>query len=270
MLFFPNAKINIGLNVIRKRDDGFHDIETLVYPVGMSDAMEFIENKNGKSHLFTYSGIPLPSGEDLCAGLIGRLAGRLKIPPLEVHLHKNIPPGAGLGGGSADAMFFLEKLTGHFKLPLDFNARLEIARQTGSDCPFFLYNKPMIASGRGEILTEAAVSLKDHYLVLVMPGIHISTRQAYAMVRPGDREGTITGQLGKPVEAWKDHLVNRFEEVLFPQYPILKRIKETLYEAGAVYASMTGSGSGIYGIFKEETRVPKEFKDYRVYRETMK
>jgi len=137
MLFFPKAKINIGLNVIRRRDDGYHDIETLMYPIGMQDAMEFIENKDSNQHLFTYSGIQLPGGDDLCAGLVERLAGKVMIPPLEVHLHKNIPPGAGLGGGSADVIFFLKKLIEYFDLSLDFKDQFEIAKETGSDCPFF-------------------------------------------------------------------------------------------------------------------------------------
>jgi len=270
MLFFPNAKINIGLNVIRRRDDGYHDIETLMYPTGMLDAMEFLENKDSNRHLFTYSGIQLPGGVDLCAGLVERLAGKIKIPPLEVHLHKNIPPGAGLGGGSADVVFFLKKLVEYFDLPLDFNEQFEIASETGSDCPFFLFNRPMIATGRGEFLSEAKVDLKDHYLLLVMPGIHISTQQAYSEIRPSGKENLISSQFNQPVKEWKDTLVNQFEESLFPQYPVLQEIKNTLYSMGALYASMTGSGSGIYGIFKEEIKVPQEFEKYRVYGEKMK
>ncbi|MBL7110813.1 MAG: 4-(cytidine 5'-diphospho)-2-C-methyl-D-erythritol kinase [Bacteroidales bacterium] len=269
MLFFPNAKINIGLNVIRRRDDGYHDIETLMYPIGMRDAMEFIENKDSNQHLFTYSGIQLPGDEDLCAGLIERLTGKVKIPPLEVHLHKNIPPGAGLGGGSADVVFFLKKLVDFFNLPLDFNKQFEIASETGSDCPFFLFNRPMIATGRGELLSEAKVNLKGCYLLLVMPGIHISTQQAFSAIKPNGRENLIANRYHLPVEEWKDNLVNQFEEALFPQYPVLQEIKNTLYSMGAVYASMTGSGSGIYGIFREVVKVPENFSEYITFREWM-
>ena len=269
MLFFPNAKINIGLNVIGRRDDGYHDIETLMYPVGIRDAMEFIENKDSNNHQFTYSGIQLPGNDDLCAALIERLAGRVKVPPLEVHLHKNIPPGAGLGGGSADVVFFLKKLVEFFDLPLSFNEQFEIALETGSDCPFFMHNKPMIATGRGEILAEAEVSLKDHFLLLVFPGINISTRQAYATVNPTGKENLIANQYQRPVEEWKEILINQFEEALFPQYPLLQEIKNTLYSMGALYASMTGSGSGIFGIFNGEVKVAQELKGYQVYQEKM-
>ncbi len=270
MLFFPNVKINIGLNVIRRRDDGYHDIETLMYPAGMQDAMEFIENKDSNRHLFTYSGIQLPGNKDLCAGLIERLSGRVEIPPLEVHLHKNIPPGAGLGGGSADVAFFLKKLAGFFDLPLDFNKQFEIAIETGSDCPFFLFNRPMIATGRGELLSEAMISLNGYYLLLVMPGIHISTKQAYAAIKPSGRENLIANSYQRPVEVWKNTLINQFEEALFPQYPVLQEIKDSLYSMGALYASMTGSGSGIYGIFKDKAEVPQKLMEYQIYQERMK
>jgi len=269
MLFFPNAKINIGLNVIRKRDDGYHDIETLMYPIGMKDAMEFIENKENDKHLFTYSGVQLNVNEDLCAGLLGRLAGRVKIPPLEVHLHKNIPPGTGLGGGSSDIVFLLSNLVNYFNLPLNPEEQYEIALEAGSDCPFFLHNKPMIATGRGEILAEADISLKGYHLLLVMPGIHISTKQAYAAVKPTGRRNLVSDIIVRPVEEWKDILVNQFEEALFPKYPLLKEIKHTLYAMGALYASLTGSGSGIYGIFSEEIEIDDKIRGFRIYRETI-
>jgi 4-diphosphocytidyl-2-C-methyl-D-erythritol kinase len=265
MLFFPNGKINI-----RKRDDGYHDIETLMYPVGLRDAMEFIENKNSNNYMFTYSGIRLPVTGELCAGLFERLSGRVKIAPLKLHLHKNIPPGSGLGGGSSDVAFFLRNLVDYFDLPIDFQGQYEMAVETGSDCPFFLYNKPMIATGQGEVLSAAQVSLKDHYLLLVIPGITISTKQAYAAVKPSRKENLIASQYQRPVEEWKDALVNQFEEALFPRYPVLPEIKNTLYSMGALYASMTGSGSGIYGIFRKEVTVPQELKRYYTYVEKMK
>jgi 4-diphosphocytidyl-2-C-methyl-D-erythritol kinase len=241
-----------------------------MYPVGMCDIMEFIENRETNSHLFTYSGIPLPGKNELCAGLIDRLSKVVEIPPLLIHLHKNIPPGTGLGGGSSDVVFLLESIVENYNLPLSFDDRNNIAVETGSDCPFFLYNRPMVATGRGEVLSEAHVSLKDLYLLLVIPGIHIKTKQAYSGIKPSGKENIIANQLISPVEQWKESMINQFEEVLFPQYPVLKQIKDTLYSMGALYASMTGSGSGIYGIFDEEVEVPPAFNGHLIYQEILK
>jgi len=269
MLFFPSAKINLGLNVIRKRKDGYHDIETVMYPIGLCDAMEFIVDRQITQHKMTYSGEKIIGEHELCAGLLDRLSRDTGIPPLHVHLHKNIPPGAGLGGGSADALFFLMKLIEYFNLPLDFDTQYQIAKETGSDCPFFLYNKPLLATGRGEVLSEIKVSLKGYNLLLVIPGIDISTQEAYAAVIPSGNENLVASNCMRPVVEWKDILVNQFEEILFPKYPLLGQLKNTLYSMGALYASVTGSGSGIYGIFKEQVKIPQELKEYRVYIEKM-
>ncbi|MEQ9099835.1 MAG: 4-(cytidine 5'-diphospho)-2-C-methyl-D-erythritol kinase [Imperialibacter sp.] len=253
MITFPNAKINLGLQILRKRTDGYHDISSLFLPIPLQDVLEIVE---AKSLSFTSSGLPIPGNSDdnLCLKAYQLLQRDFALPPLSIHLHKAIPMGAGLGGGSADGAFMLVMLNKKFALGLS-NAQLEdYAAQLGSDCPFFVKNQPAMALGRGTELTPFPTDLNGYHLLLVFPGIHIGTKEAYAGVKPNDRQQGITDILSQPIEKWKGQLVNDFEQSVFSNHPALKEVKEKLYAKGAVYASMTGSGSTMYGIFEDKPK----------------
>lgn len=263
MIEFPNAKINLGLNILRKRPDGFHDIESCFYPVGWKDALEVIPSTD---FTFASSGIEIPesSSGNLCTQAFELIKRDHLIENVNIHLHKNIPIGAGLGGGSADCAFTFQILNKLFRLQLTDQQLEEYASSLGSDCPFFIQNKPVIASGTGTTLTPVGLDLSNYYIVLVYPGIHVSTAEAYAGIKPDSTTASIEQIVSeKPVEQWKNFLKNDFETSLFPKYPILKNIKEQFYESGAVYASMTGSGSAIYGLYKEAVENP--FKEYKSF-----
>lgn len=255
MVTFPNAKINLGLQILRKRPDGYHDISSLFFPIPLCDALEVIESKKLS---FTSSGLPIPGNTDdnLCLKAYHLLKADFELPQVSIHLHKVIPMGAGLGGGSADGAFVLSMLNEKFRLRLTQKQLESYAAQLGSDCPFFIGNQAAIASGRGTELTPHAINLKGHYLVLLFPGVHIGTREAYAGVKPNAAQPTITDGLGAPVDQWKELLKNDFEDSVFPGHPLLPRLKDLLYQTGASYASMTGSGSTIYGIFNTQPVLP--------------
>ncbi|WP_339794362.1 4-(cytidine 5'-diphospho)-2-C-methyl-D-erythritol kinase [uncultured Imperialibacter sp.] len=254
MITFPNAKINLGLQILRKRPDGYHDISSLFLPIPLQDVLEIVE---AKSLSFTSSGLPIPGSSDdnLCLKAYHLLKKDFELPPISIHLYKAIPMGAGLGGGSADGAFMLVMLNEKFGLGLSNTQLEDYAAQLGSDCPFFVKNEAAIASGRGTELSSFPVNLKGNYLLLVFPGIHIGTREAYAGVKPNDQQKTITEILSVPVSSWKDMLINDFEQSVFPNHPSLGEIKEKLYADGAVYASMTGSGSTMYGIFEGKPKL---------------
>jgi len=248
---FPNAKINLGLQILRKRPDGYHDISSLFLPIPLCDVLEVIESKELS---FTSSGLPIPGNADdnLCLKAYHSLKADFDLPPVSIHLHKVIPMGAGLGGGSADGAFVLSMLNEKFGFQLTPRQLESYAAQLGSDCPFFIRNQAAIASGRGTELTPHAINLKGHYLVLVFPGIHIGTREAYAGVKPHAGQPNIADVLAAPINRWKDELKNDFEPSVFPGHPLLPSLKDLLYQTGAGYASMTGSGSTIYGIFETQ------------------
>lgn len=251
MITFPNAKINLGLQILRKRPDGFHDISSLFLPIPLTDVLEVVASN---SLAFTSSGLAIPGSTDdnLCLKAYELLRRDFDLPTVAIHLHKVIPMGAGLGGGSADGAFVLAMLNSMFGLKLN-EAQLEAyAAQLGSDCPFFIKNQAAIASGRGTELTPFPVDLRGHYLLLVFPGIHVGTREAYAGVKPNGEQEQITNILALPVSDWKPRLVNDFERSVFASHLALNAIKEALYQSGAVYASMTGSGSTIFGIFDRQ------------------
>jgi len=252
---FPNAKINLGLQILRKRPDGYHDISSLFLPIPLCDVLELIESKELS---FTSSGLPIPGNADdnLCLKAYHSLKSDFDLPPVSIHLHKVIPMGAGLGGGSADGAFALSMLNEKFKLQLTQKQLETYAAQLGSDCPFFISNQAAIASGRGTDLAPHAIDLKGHYLVLLFPGIHIGTREAYAGVKPQAVQLSIEAILTTPADRWKEILKNDFEDSVFPGHPLLPSLKDLLYRAGAVYASMTGSGSTIYGIFGTQPVLP--------------
>lgn len=255
MILPSPAKINIGLQIIGRRSDGFHDLQSLMYPVGLSDIIEIREAGPGEKALsFSQSGIPVNegAGKNLCEQAHELFTARRKLPPLEIHLHKQIPIGAGLGGGSSNATQILKGLNQLTANPLSPEVLHEMAAELGSDCPFFLHDQAMMMEGRGEILSASTVSLKGLWLVLLFPEIHISTPEAYAGVVPALPELHLKEVLSAPIQKWKVSVKNDFEKGIFIKYPELARIKEELYTAGALYASLSGSGSSLYGVFQEK------------------
>ena len=251
MLDFPNAKINLGLLVTSKRADGFHNLESCFYPVKWTDALEILPAPELR---FDMTGLPVPGNPEsnLCLKAYRLLQRDFNLPAVHMHLHKVLPMGAGLGGGSADAAFALRILNRMFELNLSADVLEEYARQLGSDCAFFIRNKPVVATEKGDVFSPTVVDLSGYTCVIVYPGIHITTAEAYGSIKAQEPECHIDILLKQDVSIWKDILKNDFEKALFPKYPELPQIKEKLYEAGAEYASMTGSGSAVYGLFRQE------------------
>jgi len=251
MICFPNAKINLGLNVFTRRIDGFHQIESILYPIQLCDVLEF---KTADTFRIIQYGITLqiPHEQNILFKSWQLLNQEYSVPPVEIHLIKTIPAGSGLGGGSADATFFLKAIDQQFSLNLSSNRLKELAATIGSDCPFFVDNKPAFISGRGESTSPVELSLRNKYLVLAVPDIQVSTAKAYSIIKPEIPEKSIKEIVLQARESWKDELVNDFEKPIFELYPELNVIKKQLYQKGAFYASMTGSGSAVYGIFEKE------------------
>jgi 4-diphosphocytidyl-2-C-methyl-D-erythritol kinase len=279
MITNPNVKINLGLNILRKRDDGFHDLETLFVPYfGITDTLEIIAGDDysrtsaaifGKyapemiaqgisedgSLMITIAraeGVDWDPLKDLTAKAYYVLAEDFKMPPVKIFLEKTSPVGAGLGGGSADAAFALKMLNELCQLSLSDQQLAGYAARLGSDCPLFIYNRPMIGEGRGEILTEYPLDLSAYDLQVLTPeGVSVSTKDAYAGIKPHLPEVSLRDALARPVEEWADVLVNDFEETVFAKYPELAAIKRSLYDSGAVYASMSGSGSALFALYRK-------------------
>ncbi len=252
MILFPPAKINLGLRILRKRPDGYHDLDTIFYPIGLTDILEILPYSEFN---FKLTGIVPPgdAGDNLCIKAWKLLKADFpQLPPVYMHVHKNIPTGAGLGGGSADGAYVLRGLNEMFQLELSRDQLIEYAAQLGSDCPFFIHNTPCVGSGRGEILEPIDLSLTSYHIVLVNPGIHVSTKEAFAGVTPTDQIKATREILAQSTDTWQGALVNDFEASVFVQHPEIQRIKQQLIDAGAMYASMSGSGSSVYGIFKQE------------------
>ena len=251
MICFPNAKINLGLNVLSKRGDGFHNIETVFYPIPIRDALEFLP---ANSFQLAVSGFPTKGlkEDNLIYQAWKLLRNNYQLPPLRVHLHKAIPIASGLGGGSANAAFFLKMVNEHFKLGIEQNEIKNIAVQLGSDCAFFIENKPSLASGKGEILQPADICLSGRYLVVVQANIPISSREAYGLLQARSPKTNLSEIILKPIEQWKNLLINDFEKPAFRLYPEIGNLKESLYKNGAVYVSMSGSGSAVFGIFENK------------------
>lgn len=265
MVVFPNAKINIGLNITEKRADGFHNISSCFYPVGWSDALEILP---ADTLTFQSSGIPIPgdSSGNLCLKAYHLLAGDHTLPPVDIHLLKAVPIGAGLGGGSADGAFTITALNALFSLGLSVEQQQQYARQLGSDCAFFIENIPMYCYDKGDQFEEISLRLSGRWIVLVNPGLHISTAEAYAGVRPKQPVTDLRELLQQPMAQWRDTVVNDFEEGLFVKYPILDHYKQKLYSLGAEYASMSGSGSTLYGIFSQEIDLSNNFEGTSVWK----
>ena len=251
MIAFPNAKINLGLTIVSKREDGYHNIESCFYPIPWQDSLEIVEAASFSFHSYGRD-IPGDPSSNLCVKAYELIKADHDIPPVEIHLLKNIPMGAGLGGGSADGAFSLKLLNEHFELDLSQTQLEAYALQLGSDCPFFIQNQPVIAQGRGEKLTPVSPDLSGWTLAIHNPGVHVSTQEAYAGIIPSAPEVSIADIISQTPTNWRDTLINDFEHTIFQHHPAIARLKEDMYEAGAVYASMTGSGSTVYGLFKSE------------------
>ena len=246
MILYPNAKINLGLHVVRKRSDGYHDIETLFYPVtDLCDVLEIVHADRFEMHVYNAE----VAGENLCEKAWRLLARHCDIPPVAIHLYKKIPMGAGLGGGSADAAFTLVGLNQLFELGLPQEELAGLAAQLGSDCAFFVYNRPMLARGRGEILSPVDFSLGGHPVRIFPQPVFVSTKEAYAGITPREPERSIESVLKLPVERWDGLLVNDFETTVFAKHPELQVAKQALYDDGALYAAMSGSGSALFAIY---------------------
>ncbi|UEG49063.1 4-(cytidine 5'-diphospho)-2-C-methyl-D-erythritol kinase [Ferruginibacter lapsinanis] len=268
MLVFPNCKINIGLHIISKRDDGYHNIETAFYPIPLHDVLEIItSDSTNKEVEFSMSGNKIDGNTDqnLCVKAYHLLKNEFpQLPNIKMHLHKIIPTGAGLGGGSADGAFALSLLNKKFSLGLSTQQLIDHALQLGSDCPFFIINQPCFATSRGEILQEIALNLSGYKIAVINPGIHVNTAQAFSQIRlqtPVVTKTTLSSLIYSPVTEWKNTITNDFEPIVFAQYPDIKKIKDQLYQSGAVYASMSGSGSTVYGIFANEIPPDLSFPD---------
>ncbi len=249
MIAFPNCKINLGLNISNKRSDGYHNLETCFYPLPLKDALEFIRSEELQ---FTTSGLEIKGNatDNICLKAYLLLKNDFpQLPALHIHLHKAIPMGAGLGGGSADGAFMLLMLNQHFNLQLPTEKLLEYALKLGSDCPFFILNKPCLGNSRGEVLQPVELNLSSYQFVVVNPGIHVSTAEAFGALTPEIPKKRVNEIIQQPIETWKTELVNDFEIPVFKQHPLLATIKQQLYSSGAVYASMSGSGSTVFGIF---------------------
>lgn len=255
MITFPNAKINLGLNIIEKRPDGYHNLETVFYPINLQDALEVTRRDGGeKAYTLRVSGTPWDGLiED---NLVIKAYQLIKkdypeVLPVDIHMYKHIPVGAGLGGGSSDAAYMIKLLNEKFLLNLTVEQMEEYAARLGADCPFFIRNRPVFATGIGNVFEPVELSLKGYHLVLVKPDIFVCTREAYADIRPARPAVSLKEIVRQPVEIWKDCMKNDFEDSIFKRFPEIAAIKDKLYDLGAVYASMSGSGSSVYGIFKE-------------------
>ncbi|MBN8824142.1 MULTISPECIES: 4-(cytidine 5'-diphospho)-2-C-methyl-D-erythritol kinase [unclassified Spirosoma] len=264
MIAFPTCKINIGLRITEKRPDGYHNLQSCFYPVTWGDILETIPATDFR---FSSSGLPIPGDgqTNLCVRAYNLLKADFDLPPVSMHLHKIVPIGAGLGGGSADAAFTLKLLNDQFALGLGIAQLEDYARTLGSDCAFFVQNRPLYCLEKGDVFSEISVDLTGYYILLVYPNLAISTAEAYAGVRPHQPELSLFEQLQAPIDNWRNTIHNDFEDSLFPRYPRLADIKQQLYEEGAVYASMSGSGSTVYGIFNAPITTPNQFQAYSVW-----
>jgi len=274
-----NAKINIGLNITNRRPDGFHDIETVFYPVRLADHL-FIrtaENKDEEifnvwSSIRTVGGVRDESiqeelskgGTNIISKALALLRENYDVPPIDIAMLKNIPVGAGLGGGSSDAAFFIKEINSFFSLGMTTDQMKELASRLGSDCAFFIDNTPKYATGRGEIMQSVPSVLDGYKIKVIKPLFNISTKEAYSKVKPQTPKTSLLEDYKRPVKEWKDYIKNDFEQFLFPEHPELQRYKDALYESGALYAAMTGSGSALFGIFEGDPVLNDEIRQLAV------
>ncbi len=269
MVIFPNAKINLGLHVTEKRTDGYHNIETIFYPVkGFNDVIEVIENRNSKQDTLNVTGLftkPVKPEENLVIKALQLLRADHDIPPVQIHLHKTIPSGAGLGGGSSDAAFMLKLLNKKFKLGISNEDLQYKASKLGADCAFFILNTPTLAKGIGDQFFPVNISLKNFWIHIVVPPVSISTPEAYKTIIPVQRKTSLATLIEKPLDQWPQNLTNDFEKNIFQKHSEIETAKSQLYRTQAIYASMSGSGSALYGIFREEphTKWPANFLSWK-------
>ena len=267
MITYPNAKINLGLNIVEKRPDGYHNLETVFYPINLQDALEVTKLENeDEEYKLKVSGVTIEGEPD--NNLVVKAYRLLKkdfpdMAPINIHMFKHIPTGAGLGGGSADAAFMIKLLNNKFKLDLSTEKMEEYAAILGADCAFFIQNKPVFASGIGNIFESINLSLKGYYIVLVKPDIFVSTKDAFANIVPMHPNHSLKEIIRMPIETWRATMKNDFETSVFQKYPEIAAIKDKLYDMGAIYASMSGSGSAVYGIFREQVEfIDEVFSGY--------
>ena len=254
MITFPNAKINLGLNIVEKRPDGYHNLETIFYPINLQDALEVTRRENNdKEYTLHISGSPLEGEPE--DNLVVKAYKLLKkdypvLLPVDIHMYKHIPAGAGLGGGSSDAACMIKLLNDKFSLGLSTERMEEYAVKLGADCAFFIRNKPVFATGIGNLFEPVELSLKGYHIILIKPDIFVSTRDAFAEIKPVRPAVSLKEIVKQPMETWKNSMKNDFEDSVFKKFPEIAAIKDELYDLGAVYAAMSGSGSSVYGIFK--------------------
>lgn len=251
MILFPPAKINLGLNVLFKREDGYHELETVMVKTPLTDVLEIVPSDEFQ---FTQTGLTIPGDnqDNLCVQAFQLIQKEYKIPNVHIYLRKIIPMGAGLGGGSADASYVLNGLNTLFNLNISNSKLEELAATLGSDCPFFINPTPQIAKGRGEILSPIEINLKGYYIKLLNVGIHVGTKEAYAGIEFSKNDRDLVGSLHKPISNWKEDVKNDFETTIFKLHPTLSGVKKEFYLEGAEYAAMSGSGSTIFGVFKNK------------------
>ncbi len=264
MILFPNAKINLGLYITEKRTDGFHNLTSCFYPVPWSDILEITPSDIFE---FSTSGLSISGAleTNLCCRAFMLLKEAYAIPSVHIHLHKVIPMGAGLGGGSSDAAYTLMGLRDLFQLPLSNEDLIPFAQKLGSDCAFFLTNQAQMGTEKGDVLQPFELNLSGKFLIMIYPNFGISTHEAYAGIKPKKALKNWEKKLLKPIETWKETISNDFEKSLFPSYPQLAEIKHELYALGATYAAMSGSGSTIFGIFDEEVKQPENWKAFQTW-----
>jgi len=267
MICFPNAKINLGLHVVEKREDGYHNIETVFYPIPLKDALEIVP---ATDFSFTQTGITLDSlpEKNLVVKAFHLFKQQYDIPPLSVFLKKAIPFGAGLGGGSADAAFMLKLLNSYTSQNLNNEELEKMAVEIGADCPFFIRNSPVIASGIGNIFESIELSLKGYSICIIKPNFSVSTHDAYSSVKPTPPSVSLKEILRMPVKEWKNQLKNDFEPGIFQKYPVISEIKAYLYARESVYAAMSGSGSAVFGLFEKDVQL--SFPDCFIWKGMLK
>jgi 4-diphosphocytidyl-2-C-methyl-D-erythritol kinase len=268
MITFPKAKINFGLRITERRSDGYHDIETIFYPVNLAYALEYVVPK-GKAEVdeLVVTGLKVPSrsGNNIVIKALQRLRQDFSIPYLKIHLHKAIPSGAGLGGGSSDAASVIRAINRYFGLEMNNQEMRSLALDLGSDCPFFIDPVPSFATGRGEIIQPANNFLHGFYIVILNPGVSISTKEAYMNCAPAKPEVPLEELISLPAHDWKKNIINDFEEYAFKIHPFINDMKEELYLSGAIYSSLSGSGSSVFGIYEQRPKIPAKLSEYMIF-----
>jgi 4-diphosphocytidyl-2-C-methyl-D-erythritol kinase len=268
MIVFSNSKINLGLWVLNKRTDGYHNLSTIFYPINWKDILEIIIDDSSSNHIIIKNyglSLDIPIHQNIIYKAYQLLLEKFqKLPAVKVYLFKNVPFGAGLGAGSANATFFIKALNDLFKLNLSKEVLNNLVVKLGSDCAFFLENKPVLAKEKGDKFQPISINLNDYYILIIFPNINVSTAEAYKNIIPKMRSEKLEDIIQMPISEWKNYLENDFEKVVFKSYPIIAEIKKELYKQGAIYASMSGSGSAVYGIFSKKPEL-NNFKEFKYF-----